>query len=64
MNPDESQNSAWILDYTLDNKTTVKFPEKGMILNLINKTRMGSTDVGEEFVRYISRYGIRFDRID
>ena len=35
-----------------------------MAIDLVNKKRIGSTDVGEEFVKFISRYGIRFDRLD
>jgi acetyltransferase-like isoleucine patch superfamily enzyme len=35
-----------------------------MQINLISKTRIGSSDVGEEFVKFISRYGVRFDRLD
>lgn len=39
------------------------YPSK-MILNLKNKTRIGSSDLGEEFAKFISRYGVRFDRLD
>lgn len=35
-----------------------------MVLNTRAKTRKGSTEIGEEFVQFISRYGIRFDRLD
>ena len=35
-----------------------------MIINLSEKKRIGTSKVGEEFVSYISRYGIRFDRLD
>ena len=35
-----------------------------MVIDLLNKTRVGSSDVGEEFVKFISRYGIRLDRLD
>ena len=38
--------------------------EFSMAINLINKNRVGTSDVGEEFVKFISRYGIRFDRLD
>lgn len=35
-----------------------------MVLDTHRKTRKGSTEMGEEFLKFISRYGIRFDRID
>ncbi len=35
-----------------------------MILNLQAKTRKGSSDIGEEFTKFLSRYGIRFSRLD
>lgn len=40
-------------------------PQKGaMYLDISNKTRIGTSDVGEEFVRFVSRYGLRFARRD
>jgi acetyltransferase-like isoleucine patch superfamily enzyme len=36
----------------------------GMSINLKTKKRIGSTSIGEEFARFVSRYGIRFDRVD
>ena len=38
--------------------------EFAMVLNLSQRTRIGTSDVGEEFTKFISRYGIRFDRLD
>ena len=35
-----------------------------MWINLKTKTRFGTSKVGEEFTKFISRYGIRFDRKD
>jgi len=35
-----------------------------MKLDLVKKNRKGKSELGEEFCRFISRYGIRFDRID
>ena len=35
-----------------------------MILDYISKNRLGTSDLGEEFVSFISRYGIRFNRLD
>lgn len=35
-----------------------------MWINLRTKTRFGTSEVGEEFTKFISRYGIRFNRLD
>ena len=35
-----------------------------MIINLRTKSRSGTSNIGEEFTKFISRYGIRFDRLD
>lgn len=35
-----------------------------MILSLDEKSRIGSSDVGEELVSFFSRYGVRFNRLD
>jgi len=35
-----------------------------MTINFYSKTRIGTSNIGEEFVKYVSRYGIRFDRLD
>ena len=35
-----------------------------MCINLKTKTRVGTSKVGEEFTKFISRYGIRLDRKD
>ena len=35
-----------------------------MTLDTHKKTRIGSSPIGEEYVKYISRLGIRFDRLD
>ncbi len=35
-----------------------------MQLNIEMKTRIGSNRLGEEYVRFLSRYGIRFNRLD
>jgi len=35
-----------------------------MAIDLQRKQRVGTSDVGEEFVKFISRYGVRFDRLD
>lgn len=35
-----------------------------MFLDLNNKSRRGKSAIGEEFVKFISRYGLRFERLD
>jgi hypothetical protein len=35
-----------------------------MIISISNKERIGISDIGEEFYRFLSRYGIRCDRLD
>ena len=37
---------------------------KRMIISITDLQRKGSSKLGEEFVRYLSRYGIRFERLD
>lgn len=35
-----------------------------MYIDIINKERLGTSLVGEEFVKFLSRYGLRFARLD
>lgn len=37
---------------------------KGMVLNIHEKTRNGSSKIGEEYVKFVSRFGLRFNRLD
>ncbi len=46
-----------------DNTNHNKIKSK-MILNLRLKTRIGKSEIGEELARYLSRHGIRFNRLD
>lgn len=46
-------------DYSIEENKVIK-----MWVNLKNNQRFGSSKVGEEFVRFLSRYGVRFDRLD
>jgi len=39
-------------------------PGNIMYVDIINKQRIGYSDVGEEFVKFVSRYGLRFARLD
>lgn len=45
-----------------------QFPKRNeeniMFLDIENKLRLGKSKIGEEFVKFISRYGIRFARMD
>lgn len=56
-------NSVFVQEYE-DELGNITLPKKVMILNIISKQRKGTSDVGEEFVKFLSRYGIRFDRVD
>ena len=38
--------------------------KNGMVINLVNKNRIGTSEIGEDFVRFLSRYGVRFNRSD
>ncbi|MEN8225557.1 MAG: acyltransferase [Bacteroidota bacterium] len=41
------------------------FPDKkNLIVNIHDNSRRGSSKIGEELLKYLSRYGLRFDRID
>ena len=51
--------SVLIQDYVGENNYNVT-----MGINLQTKKRYGSSSIGEEFTKFISRYGLRFDRID
>ena len=35
-----------------------------MVISLQERERIGSSNVGEEFVSFLSRYGVRFNRLD
>jgi acetyltransferase-like isoleucine patch superfamily enzyme len=43
-----------------------RLPEnmKSMVLNIREKTRSGSSKIGEEYVKFVSRFGLRFNRLD
>jgi len=55
----KSKNNLYINNFDENNRG-----EFAMVLNLSQRTRIGTSDVGEEFTKFISRYGIRFDRLD
>jgi hypothetical protein len=48
-----------VVDYKQISEQSAK-----MQIDLNHNTRRGSSMVGEEFISFISRYGVRFDRLD
>ena len=58
------KDSVLVLDY--DHGATTDFLKEKfpMVISLTKKERVGTSETGEEFVRYLSRHGIRFNRID
>jgi acetyltransferase-like isoleucine patch superfamily enzyme len=58
--PAKTTNSILVLNK--DNATITT--NYGMIISLEHNNRIGTSDVGEELVQFLSRYGVRFDRLD
>ena len=59
-NPSKTSNSILVL-----NKGEAKLAANyGMTISLESKNRIGTSDVGEELVQFLSRYGVRFNRLD
>lgn len=56
-------NAVIIQDYSCDLKK-LSFAKNVLVANLQQKERIGTSEVGEEFIKFLSRYGIRFNRID
>lgn len=48
----------------LSHQPSVPVPGFGMVISLADNTRLGSSDAGEELVTFLSRYGVRFNRLD
>lgn len=59
----DTQNAVIIQDYSCDLKKLAP-SKKVLVANLRQKQRIGTSEVGEEFMKFLSRYGIRFIRID
>ncbi len=59
-----SGDNVLVLDY--DHDGIAGFTGSGfkMVISLTKKERIGTSDVGEELVKYFSRHGIRFNRAD
>jgi len=59
---DFNDNLLVLDDSSLD---TEKYLDRyGSVVNLQKKERIGSSKIGEEFLSFLSRYGIRFNRLD
>ncbi len=57
------RDNVLVLDY--DEPEAEQLSENyEMVLNLATRSRRGSSDVGEAFTSYLSRFGVRFDRLD
>ena len=56
-------NAVIIQDYSFDLKK-LSVAKKVLVANLRQKQRIGTSAIGEEFMKFLSRYGIRFSRID
>lgn len=63
--PESKEDSLVILNIT---KPGIVFPKSFakniMFIDIFNKQRIGTSNVGEEFVKFVSRYGLRFSRLD
>lgn len=63
----KNNSSSSLFIYNITGKSLHKFQQattSQMILDVHNKTRLGYSDIGEEFVKFVSRYGLRFSRLD
>lgn len=58
-----SKNNLLVINYK-DTDLEKYLGKFSMVLDLVAKRRIGSSMVGEEYVSYISRFGIRPDRLD
>lgn len=48
----------------LSQHNTAPAPGFGMVISLLDNNRLGSSGAGEELVTFLSRYGVRFNRLD
>jgi acetyltransferase-like isoleucine patch superfamily enzyme len=63
--PDFNEDSLIVMNISEEFNTLPKSTEENiMYIDILNKKRIGSSNVGEEFVKFISRYGLRFSRKD
>lgn len=59
-----AKDSILILDHDIPIENVYKNASIGMIISVPRKERIGTSLIGEEFYRFLSRYGIRCDRLD
>lgn len=60
----KSKNKHENTDVLLNDNDSDNILSGKMILNLKTKTRIGKSELGEELIKYLSRHGIRFNRLD
>ena len=53
-----------LIIYYQDQLSNIKAHKHKMVLDIKNRNRIGKSEIGETVVRYLSRYGIRFNRLD
>jgi len=59
------RDSLFILNVKdFENNLPGRAQKSTMYIDIFNKARIGTSEVGEEFVRFVSRYGLRFTRKD
>lgn len=59
-----NEDGLYVLDFEIDKNEYYSFPKQVMVVNLNDKQRFQTSLIGEEFVSYVSRFGLRFDRLD
>jgi acetyltransferase-like isoleucine patch superfamily enzyme len=60
----DSKDQLLVLDSSLNIESINIQGRNKLTISLETKKRIGTSDIGEEFIKFISRYGIRFDRLD
>jgi len=58
------KDNILVQDYLPGENSTQDDASFSMVVNLKTKTRKGTSSIGEEFISFISRYGLRFNRVD
>lgn len=62
--PSTEADNILIVDFESDLFEQRKQTCLRMIINLKNKKRLGTSNIGEELIKFCSRYCIRFERLD
>jgi hypothetical protein len=58
------KNDKIIIQDYQDDISKITLPKSLLIINLQTRQRKGTSEIGEELIKFLSRYGIRFNRID